>query len=436
MTIPATTPTTSPLMDNAFNIAFEITSDIAYDITADITIVRHRLRHHHHRLRHQHHLDISNMGALVCADGRYYHEWSLNTNVATVNSAVTRGHNVRTAPSKKADIVGMLTDGDVVEVVGEQGDWLQITHRHGEHNTAWTLMQAAGTFYLSRAHKFASTAPDIPDQDEAPLVPLANGICQRCGQAKDQHRAKGALFYIEPEQLVAFYAEHSPANVANADAVLRKYSAQKIIEICQETYGVQPPTTRKAKGALSLSKLIFGGDTYKESSYPYKEVTPEPATLEVGMTSADFSNKHLREGDAMMIASWITHKDKGALLSLDISSNRLRVEGTKLLAKALESNQTMTSLNVSSSNMTYDGRKYGDMSGVAALADVIPGMRAISTFTFSGDLSYSEPITMETSMVEADFGGKYLCASGAKIGGKYLCASGAILVAAFLPKCT
>jgi hypothetical protein len=51
-------------------------------------------------------------------------------------------------------------------------------------------------------------------------------------------------------------------------------------------------------------------------------------------------------------------------------------------------------------------------------------MGALSTFTFSGDSEESEPVTMETSMVEADFGGKYLCASGA------------IIVAAFLPKCT
>jgi hypothetical protein len=75
----------------------------------------------------------------------------------------------------------------------------------------------------------------------------------------------------------------------------------------------------------------------------------------------------------------------GALLSLDISSNRLRVKGTKLLAKALKSNQTMTSLNVSFSNMTYDGRTYGDMSGVAALADVIPGMRALTSLDVSSN---------------------------------------------------
>jgi hypothetical protein len=46
------------------------------------------------------------------------------------------------------------------------------------------------------------------------------------------------------------------------------------------------------------------------------------------------------------------------------------------------------------------------------------------TLTFSGDRYDSNPVTMETSMVEADFGGKYLGESGA------------IMAAAFLPKCT
>jgi hypothetical protein len=50
-------------------------------------------------------------------------------------------------------------------------------------------------------------------------------------------------------------------------------------------------------------------------------------------------------------------------------------------------------------------------------------MGAISTFTFSGDDEDSEPVTMETSMVEADFSRKGLGVSGA------------IMVAAFLPKC-
>jgi hypothetical protein len=55
-------------------------------------------------------------------------------------------------------------------------------------------------------------------------------------------------------------------------------------------------------------------------------------------------------------------------------------------------------------------------------------MRAFSTFTFSGDYrrcgNYrSEPVTMETTMTEADFSGKGFGVSGG------------MMVAAFLPKC-
>jgi len=62
-------------------------------------------------------------------------------------------------------------------------------------------------------------------------------------------------------------------------------------------------------------------------------------------------------------------------------------------------------------------------TGVTALASAIPDMGALSTFTFSGDNYGSTPVTMETTMTEADFSGKQLGVSGG------------MMVAAFLPKC-
>jgi hypothetical protein len=79
-----------------------------------------------------------------------------------------------------------------------------------------------------------------------------------------------------------------------------------------------------------------------------------------------------------IIATANAISDMGALTSLDISKNGLGAEGTKQLAKALENNQIMTALSISSNGMTWDGEKHGDVSGVAALADVIPGMGALS----------------------------------------------------------
>jgi hypothetical protein len=78
------------------------------------------------------------------------------------------------------------------------------------------------------------------------------------------------------------------------------------------------------------------------------------------------------------------------LLSLDISSNSLFAEGTKLLAQALKGNQIMTALSISSNMMTYDGKKFGEMSGVAALADVIPGMGAMTRLNLASNQLYAE----------------------------------------------
>jgi hypothetical protein len=116
--------------------------------------------------------------------------------------------------------------------------------------------------------------------------------------------------------------------------------------------------------------------------------------------------------------------DMGALLHFDISNNNIRAEGGKALVEALKGNQVITTLSIAKNNLSFNSSSDKDMSGVAALADVISDMGALSTFTFSGDRADSTPVTMETSMVEVDFGGKGLRASGA------------IMVAAFLPKCT
>jgi hypothetical protein len=86
----------------------------------------------------------------------------------------------------------------------------------------------------------------------------------------------------------------------------------------------------------ALSKFIFGGDSYRNNSTGYKDVTPEPATLELGMTEADFSNKNLEVGGAIIISAWLTHKDKGAMTSLNLASNGLRAEGAKIVVEAIK----------------------------------------------------------------------------------------------------
>jgi Ran GTPase-activating protein (RanGAP) involved in mRNA processing and transport len=115
-------------------------------------------------------------------------------------------------------------------------------------------------------------------------------------------------------------------------------------------------------------------------------------------------------------------RGNGAMTKLDISKNNIMAEGGKALAVGLKGNQVMTELNISSNNLSNYGE---DMSGVTAVANAISSMGVISMVIFSGDdYDMAKPITIDTSMVEADFGGKCLAVSGA------------IMIAAFLPKCT
>jgi hypothetical protein len=83
----------------------------------------------------------------------------------------------------------------------------------------------------------------------------------------------------------------------------------------------------------ALSKLIFGGDRYYDENTS-TNITPGPATLELGMTEADLSNKGLRAGGAIIVAAWISHRDKGALSKLDVRENNIDAKGKSALKKA------------------------------------------------------------------------------------------------------
>jgi hypothetical protein len=77
-------------------------------------------------------------------------------------------------------------------------------------------------------------------------------------------------------------------------------------------------------------------------------------------------------------------------------------------------------------DITFDIAFDIDIDIAFDIADItfdISDMGALSTFTFSGDDNSSKPVTMETTMTEANFSGKQLGVSGG------------MMVAAFLPKC-
>jgi hypothetical protein len=67
------------------------------------------------------------------------------------------------------------------------------------------------------------------------------------------------------------------------------------------------------------------------------------------------------------------------LTKFDVSKNVLRAEGGMVLAASLKGNQVITELNISDNMLSLNPSNGVDISGVAAIADAIPDMGAISS---------------------------------------------------------
>jgi hypothetical protein len=172
----------------------------------------------------------------------------------------------------------------------------------------------------------------------------------------------------------------------------------------------------------TLSALIFG------------DGMDEPASLEVGMTEADFSNKYLGVGGAIIISAWLTHKDTGAMTSLhvgmnaipdkqmkeviiiatskdsmkllckvpikdkaltelDVSGKSLGTEGTLVVAEYLRDNGALLSLNLASNCLRADGAK--------ALATALEGNQAVTELNVASNELYRSDSAADMSGVIA-----------------------------------
>jgi Ran GTPase-activating protein (RanGAP) involved in mRNA processing and transport len=72
-------------------------------------------------------------------------------------------------------------------------------------------------------------------------------------------------------------------------------------------------------------------------------------------------------------------------LHFDISDNDIKADGGKALVEALKGNQVITTLSIAKNNLSVNSSGDNDMSGVVALADAIPGMRALSSANLLGN---------------------------------------------------
>ena len=70
------------------------------------------------------------------------------------------------------------------------------------------------------------------------------------------------------------------------------------------------------------------------------------------------------------------------MVKFDISNNSIRSDGGKALANALKDNLVMTDLNIASNILGYSSIAV-DMSGVSAIANVIPTIGALTSLNVS-----------------------------------------------------
>jgi hypothetical protein len=97
------------------------------------------------------------------------------------------------------------------------------------------------------------------------------------------------------------------------------------------------------------------------------------------MTEANFSNKNLGAGGAIIISAWITNKDNGALSVLNLAKNSL---GELVLPKGWT--EDVDYVTFESTYKHTDGREQKDKhpgkpEGIIAIANAIPNMGAISS---------------------------------------------------------
>jgi hypothetical protein len=126
--------------------------------------------------------------------------------------------------------------------------------------------------------------------------------------------------------------------------------------------------------------------------------------------------------------------DMRALLVLSLNSNSLGAGGGKALAEGLRGNSVIEELHIADNKLTGYG---GDMPGVVAIADVIPGMGALSVTNVMGNEIGKKQRAKLQEIMRAKPSIVSLCgisdgATGADLSGLNMGADGAAILASEL----
>jgi hypothetical protein len=167
------------------------------------------------------------------------------------------------------------------------------------------------------------------------------------------------------------------------------------------------------------------------------------------MTEADFSSKGIGPAGAIIISAWISHKDKGALSSLNLANNALGqlvdISGGDVWAFDISSGQWWRN-GIEPAGVNMDGYKDAKPLGVIALAAAIKDMRGILSLHVGSngipekemreimDIAASkesmkilcEVPFKDKAITELDVSGKKLGDEGALVVAEYLDGNGAL----------
>jgi hypothetical protein len=130
--------------------------------------------------------------------------------------------------------------------------------------------------------------------------------------------------------------------------------------------------------------------------------------------------------------------DMGAMTKFDISSNDIMAEGGEALADGLKGNQVIKELNFSGNKLGYNSSGNNETSGIIAIADVIPGMGALSVADVLGNKIGKEQLAKLQEIMRAKPNLVSLCgiaddATEADLSGLGMDADDAIVLASELP---
>ena len=195
------------------------------------------------------------------------------------------------------------------------------------------------------------------------------------------------------------FAENDTSGRAGGEVIagiLRRDTGLREFDVSGNCRGVKTgvPFATAVAGGLganrALAKLSMGGNRFcaegtmrLAAALKGNSVLTE---LDISLCNITYSYADKKLGTlAGVIAVSNTIRTMGALVAVNVSSNRFGAEGARTLANALSQNSVLTDLNVANNRMIWNGQGERDMSGVVAMRNAIPTMGAMVTANLMGN---------------------------------------------------